>query len=120
MGEILRLVPDANIVLVRTRSVGQHEQLAPTGSRPNFLRCLRALRPACLSNLLSLRPAAGGHHRRAIDRGQPARPGPRHPQPLARGWYNAQGPEPPTYVPYHFVFGRRTYEFPPGGAEELI
>ena len=28
-------------------------------------------------------------------------------------WYNAEGPEQPTYVPYHFLFGQRSYEFPP-------
>ena len=28
-------------------------------------------------------------------------------------WYNADGPERPTYVPYHFLFGPRSYEFPP-------
>src|SRR5262249_22199365 len=30
-------------------------------------------------------------------------------------WYNADlagGPEKPTFVPYHFLFGSRTYEFP--------
>src|SRR5262249_2454000 len=26
--------------------------------------------------------------------------------------YNVDGPETPTYVPYHFAFGPRTYEFP--------
>ena len=33
--------------------------------------------------------------------------------PWFEAWYNADGPEQPTYVPYHFLFGPRTYEFPP-------
>src|SRR5262249_50089390 len=31
---------------------------------------------------------------------------------------NAEGPEPPTYVPYHLAFGRRSYTFPPAGAAD--
>ena len=38
--------------------------------------------------------------------------------PWLERWYNALGPEPTTYRPYHFLFGRRTLEFPPGGAED--
>jgi long-chain-fatty-acid--[acyl-carrier-protein] ligase len=32
--------------------------------------------------------------------------------PWLEQWYNAGGPEVPTFVPYHFLFGPRTYEFP--------
>src|SRR5207247_4390055 len=34
--------------------------------------------------------------------------------PWLEAWYNADVPrETPTYVPYHFLFGPRTAEFPP-------
>jgi long-chain-fatty-acid--[acyl-carrier-protein] ligase len=120
VGEILRLVPDANIVLVRTRGLwGSMSSFAPTGSRPNFLRCLRVGAGLLLSNLLLFTP-----RRRVditverIDRGQLPDLGRDTLNPWLERWYNAQGPEPPTYVPYHFLFGRRTYEFPPRGAED--
>src|SRR5262249_48810222 len=39
--------------------------------------------------------------------------------PWFEAWYNEGGAEEPTYVPYHFLFGPRTYEFPEykGGGE---
>ena len=33
--------------------------------------------------------------------------------PWLEKWYNPDGPEKPTFVPYHFLFGPRTREFPP-------
>ena len=33
-------------------------------------------------------------------------------------WYNRGGPEQPTFVPYHFLFGPRTREFPAVAAAE--
>src|SRR5262249_44288369 len=39
--------------------------------------------------------------------------------PWLEAWYNAPGPEKPTYVSYHFLFGRRSFEFPkPSGLAE--
>src|SRR5262249_55645434 len=37
--------------------------------------------------------------------------------PYFEAWYNAEGPEPARYIPYHFLLGPRSYEFPrpPGG-----
>jgi long-chain-fatty-acid--[acyl-carrier-protein] ligase len=32
--------------------------------------------------------------------------------PWFESWFNAGEPEQPTYVPYHFLFGPRTFEFP--------
>jgi long-chain-fatty-acid--[acyl-carrier-protein] ligase len=40
--------------------------------------------------------------------------------PWLEKWYNALGPEPPTYVPYHFLFGPRTYEFPTSPPEDPL
>ncbi len=41
--------------------------------------------------------------------------------PWLEAWYNENnGPETPTYVPYHFLFGRRTFDFPkPRSLEEV-
>src|SRR5439155_27361627 len=57
VGEILRVVPDANIVLVRTRGLwGSMTSFAPTGTRPNFLRSLRTGAALVLSNLVLFMP----------------------------------------------------------------
>src|SRR3984893_7334138 len=57
VGEILRAVPQANIVLVRTRGVwGSMFSFAQTGSRPGFVRCLRTGAWVLLSNLLFFTP----------------------------------------------------------------
>ena len=36
--------------------------------------------------------------------------------PWFEAWYNARGREEPTYRPYHFLFGKRSYDFPPRAA----
>src|SRR5262249_36768672 len=41
--------------------------------------------------------------------------------PWLERYYAADGPEAPTYVPHHVLFGPRTYTFPdrPAGADEI-
>src|SRR5438874_2737744 len=57
VGEILRAVPEANIVLVRTRGLwGSMTSCAPTGSKPNFMRSLRIGGGLLLANLLLFMP----------------------------------------------------------------
>src|SRR3984893_448690 len=57
VGQIIRDVPDANIVLVRTRGLwGSMSSFAPTGTRPNTWRCLRVGAGLLLSNLLLFTP----------------------------------------------------------------
>ena len=112
--EILRAVPEAKVVLVRTQGLwGSSFSYARTGKAPPL--GLRLVQGAgrLLANLIFLMP------RRLveitvepIDRS--ALP------PLERDavnrWfedrYNVEGPEPPTYVPYHFLFGPRQHVFP--------
>ncbi|HZT82660.1 MAG TPA: AMP-binding protein [Gemmataceae bacterium] len=114
LAEILRAVPDAHVVLARTRGLwGSRFSCAPTGRHPDLLGGLKAGAGWLLANLLFFMP------RRTVDVTL---------EPLDRGqlpglerdrvnrwfeaWYNAPGPEQPTYVPYHFLFGPRTFEFP--------
>lgn len=116
--DILRAVPDAAVVLVRTRGVwGSMFSYARTGRAPRLGRCFLIGFLWLAASLLFFMP------RRRVDITI---------EPLERGrlpelerdsvnrwfeaWYNADGPERPTYVPYHFLFGPRTYEFPPGFA----
>jgi long-chain-fatty-acid--[acyl-carrier-protein] ligase len=115
--EILKAVPDANLVLVRTRGLwGSMFSFAPTGARPSFLRNLRVGAGWLLANLLLFTP------RRRVDITVERIDRSRLPElrrdtlnPWLERWYNEGGPEAPTFVPYHFLFGRRTFTFPPPG-----
>jgi long-chain-fatty-acid--[acyl-carrier-protein] ligase len=116
--EILRAVPEAAVVLVRTRGVwGSMFSYARTGSAPDLGQRLRIGLLLVAANLVLFLP------RRRVEITL---------EPLERSqlpelerdavnrwfeaWYNADGPERPTYVRYHFLFGPRSYEFPPESA----
>jgi long-chain-fatty-acid--[acyl-carrier-protein] ligase len=112
--DILKAVPDAEIILVRTRGVwGSMFSCAPTGLPPDILRVLGRGVLLLLGNLLVLAP------RRQVDITFERLDRSRLP-PLERSkinswfgaWYNAGGPEKPTFVPYHFSLGPRSMEFP--------
>ena len=140
--EILREVPEANVVLVQTRGVwGSMFSYARTGQMPRLGRCLwnGAMLLAC--NLFVLMPRR--HVTITVERLDrkllpplekldvvPVAKDPRvhgaespnKPPAAARErdqinrwfekWYNPAGPEIPTYVPYHFLFGPKSYTFP--------
>ena len=114
VSEILDRFPNANLVLVRTRGIwGSMFSYARTGTSPAMVWCLFRGLGWLLANLLFLTPK-----RRVtmtvelLDR--KSLPG------LTRDvlnrhleqWYNAEGPEQPAFVPYHPLFGPRTFEFP--------
>jgi long-chain-fatty-acid--[acyl-carrier-protein] ligase len=120
--DILQAVPEARVVLVRTRGVwGSLLSWAYTGEYPHLLRRLFEGAGLLLANLLVLMP------RRPVDITVEAVERERLPE-LRRetlnrwleDWYNARGAETPTFVPYHFLFGPRTHEFPkPKGLDEV-
>lgn len=112
--EILRRCPRAAIVLVRTRGVwGTMFGYAQTGRPPNLGRCVLRSFGWMLANLLFFAP-----RRRVtmtvevIDRAD--LPGLEREQlnPFLEAWYNRGGPESPTFVPYHPLFGPRTFDYP--------
>jgi len=114
VAEILERCPQVNIVLVRTRGVwGSFFSHAPTGKPPELGRCLLRGLGWFLANLLVFTP------RRevtiTVQRVEPKDlPGLTRDKlnPYLENWYNEGGPETPVYVPYHFLFGPRTFEFP--------
>lgn len=116
---IVARVPDVELVLVRTRGLrGSMFSYARTGTAPNLVLCLLKGVGVLLANLLFLTP-----RRRVeivveeVDRD--ALPGVAREElnPFLEGWYEAPGTEEPTWVPYHFAFGRRHFTFPePSGA----
>jgi len=114
VSDILARRPDTTIVLVRTVGVwGSMSTCAPTGKEPNlgenFVRALGVL----ISNLVFFVPrrqikmtlevvdpkSLPGLNREALN-------------PWIESWYNRGLTTEATYVPYHFWFGRRTFEFP--------
>ncbi len=112
--DILRQAPEATVVLVRTTGLwGSMFSYAQTGSRPPLMGRFRAAFGWLLSNLLLLMP------RRRVDVTVEVLDRAKLP-PLERdkvnrwfeAWYNAGGPAEPKYVPYHALFGRRTFDFP--------
>jgi long-chain-fatty-acid--[acyl-carrier-protein] ligase len=117
--DILRAVPDATVVLVRTRGVwGSIFSYAP-GRTPRLGRCFLIGLLWLATNLLFFMP------RRRVDITIEPLDRARLPElerdPVNRwfeAWYNADGPERPTYVPYHCLFGPRSVAFPPGTAPE--
>ncbi len=116
--DILQAVPEAKLVLVRTRGVwGSQFTYAQTGKAPSLTGGLFKGFLWLLANLLFFAP-----RRRVsitvekIDRSQLPELSREKVNPWFEAWYNADmggQPEQPTYVPYHFLFGPRTYEFPP-------
>jgi long-chain-fatty-acid--[acyl-carrier-protein] ligase len=113
--EILAAVPEAQLILVRTRGLwGSRFSFAYNGSYPPLSRGLRAGLGLLLANLVFFMP------RRRVDITLERIDRARLPElrretlnPWLEAWYNADSrPETPTFVPYHFLFGARTYEFP--------
>jgi long-chain-fatty-acid--[acyl-carrier-protein] ligase len=116
--DILRSLPDCNVLLVRSRGVwGSSWTWARLGVRPPLIRLLLAGFGWILANLLFFMP------RRRVeitietaDRGRLPEPRRELLNPWLEQWYNgdlAGHAEKPTWVPYHFLFGRRSFDFPP-------
>ena len=120
--DILKAAPEAKVVRVRTRGVwGSRFSYAQTGQAPALMGGLLKGILWLAANLWFFAP------RRQvtitvekIDRSQLPELERDKINPWFEAWYNADGPEQPTYVPYHFLFGPRTFEFPKiGGTLEV-
>lgn len=115
VAEILRRVPDAQVILIRTRGLwGSSFGYAYTGAQPLIVKRLVVGALHILSNLIFFTP-----RRRLtvtiekIDRSRlPDLTQRDKVNAFLEQWYNAEGSEGATYVPYHFALGARTYEFP--------
>jgi len=118
--DILAAVPEATAVLVRTRGLwGSGFSRAQTHQELKLVSLLLGGFALILANLLFFMP------RRRVSMTLEAFPASERPEPVRDAlnpwldeWYNrdlppAPAPETPTFVPYHFLFGRRTFDFPP-------
>lgn len=120
LAEVLRAVPEATVVPLRTQGLwGSMFSFAQTGRLPNLVKCLLKGGLLLIANLLFFMP------RRRVDITI---------KPVSRGelpeltwkavnswfeaWYNADGRQQASYVPYHFLFGPRDYQFPPSPLPE--
>jgi long-chain-fatty-acid--[acyl-carrier-protein] ligase len=120
--DILQAVPEAKVVLVRTRGVwGSMFSYARTGKAPELRHILPRLLGVLAANLLVFAP------RRPVDITMESIPRDRLPplqretlNPWLEEWYNQGQRETPTFVPYHFAFGARQYEFPPIGSAQDV
>lgn len=119
--DVLRAVPKTTVVLVRTRGLwGSSFSWARTGTKPKLTRELTRGAFKLLYNLIFFSP------RRKVTMTLEAfsadeRPAPTREalNPWIEAWYN-RVPEKATFVPTHFLFGPRTYEFPPHYKAELV
>jgi acyl-CoA synthetase (AMP-forming)/AMP-acid ligase II/1-acyl-sn-glycerol-3-phosphate acyltransferase/acyl carrier protein len=119
--DVLAAVPDVTVVLLRCRGFWGSRFSWAYAKKPKMTRELLRGIPQLLTNLLFFTP-----RRRvtmtleAFTPGQ--RPEPRREtiNPWLMKWYDAAGPEEPTYVPYHFLFGPRRIEYPPPWSEGEI
>src|SRR5437660_12642413 len=123
--DILRQVPEASVLLVRTRGLwGSSWTWARLSARPPLIRRMLAGVGWILANLLFFMP------RRRVDMTlevveRSRLPGPRREvlNPWLEEWYNRDlngRAEKPTWVPYHFLFGRRTYDFAPPAKPSVV
>jgi long-chain-fatty-acid--[acyl-carrier-protein] ligase len=110
----LQAVPEANVVLVRTRGIwGSSLSYAYTGAAPPLLQRLLQGVGLLLANLLVFMPRRQVHITiECVERKRLPEPRREILNPWLEEWYNRGGPEKPTFVPYHFLFGPRTREFP--------
>ncbi len=118
VADILSDVPNATVVLVRTRGLwGSMYSYAPTtASRINLAKLIIKGFFIWMSNLFVFAP------RRRVSVILEAFPQDQRPEPTREAlnpwlekWFNADldgKPETPTFVPHHFLFGKRRFEFP--------
>jgi long-chain-fatty-acid--[acyl-carrier-protein] ligase len=122
VSEVLRDVPQAKVVLVRTRGLwGSRFSYAWSGTKPPFLKRAFQGLGYILANLIFFAPrrqmSLTLEH---IDRSQ--LPGLQREalNPWLEKWFNVGAPEQPTFVPAHFFFGPRTHEYPRIEAQETL
>ncbi len=118
--DILAAVPNATVVLARSRGLwGSSFSRAQTQQELKLVGMLLKGVAWMLANLLFFMP-----RRRytitleAFPTGSRPEPTREAINPWLEAWFNADLPaapvgETPTFVPYHFLFGRRTFDFPP-------
>jgi long-chain-fatty-acid--[acyl-carrier-protein] ligase len=114
LADVLKAAPEANVLLVRTRGVwGSSFTFAPTNNVPDLRGSLLRGVGWLFANLLFFMPRRPVDITvEVVDRKKLPEPTRERINPWFESWYNRGGAEHPTFVPYHFLFGARTFEFP--------
>jgi long-chain-fatty-acid--[acyl-carrier-protein] ligase len=122
VSDVLQEVPEARVVLVRTRGVyGSMFSWARKGKHPRLGRCiLKALGWLAASLFVFMPRRRVDVYLEPIDRTELPDLRRETLNPWLEKRYNRDGPEKPTYVPYHFLFSPRKYEFPPPAEDEEV
>ncbi|HEX3147533.1 MAG TPA: AMP-binding protein [Gemmataceae bacterium] len=115
VADVLAVAPEVTVVLVRTRGLWGSSFSWARGQKINLVGSLLRGAGLLLTNLIIFAP------RRRVTMTLEAftksdRPAPSREtiNPWLEKWFNADVPrEEPMFVPYHFLFGPRTYKFPP-------
>lgn len=113
--EILKNVEDLTIILVRSRGIwGSSFSWAPTGSGPSMTKSGLKGFGYLFANLLFFMPRRDVEYTiKVMDRNDIPELERDKLNRWLEDWFNGEeGQETPTFVPYHFLFGKRTYEFP--------
>jgi acyl-CoA synthetase (AMP-forming)/AMP-acid ligase II/1-acyl-sn-glycerol-3-phosphate acyltransferase/acyl carrier protein len=116
LSDIYKAVPDANVVMVRTRGIwGSRFTFAYTGGQPSMLKGLLAGIGVLISNLIFFAPRREIHMTvELLDRSKlPVESTREQINAFFEEWYNRPGHEKPTFVPYHFLLGPRERKYPP-------
>jgi long-chain-fatty-acid--[acyl-carrier-protein] ligase len=114
VSDVLAAVPNTTVVLVRTRGLWGSSFSWARGQPPLGRRLVQGI-GWLLANLLIFAP------RRRVTMTLEAFGPAERPEPTREKinrwleeWFNGDvGREEPTFVPYHFLFGPRTFQFPP-------
>ncbi len=118
VAELLAAVPETTVVLVRTRGLwGSMFSWAPTATRPPLVRTLFRAAGMLLSNLLVFAPRRKLTMTLEAFRSDERPPAERlQLNKWMENWFNGDlggEPEKPAFVPSHFLFGPREFDFPP-------
>jgi long-chain-fatty-acid--[acyl-carrier-protein] ligase len=116
--EILRQRPQTPVALVRTTGLwGSMGTMAVTGKSPDLGRCFWRALAILAANLVFFTP------RRRVRITVEILPSDRRPgvareqlNPFLESWYNRGLSSEPVFVPYHFLFGPRTFDYPRAAA----
>src|SRR5262245_52508014 len=121
VSDVLREVPQAQVVLVRTRGLwGSRFSWGWDGNRPPLGKRLVQGAGWLLANLLFFAPRRDVTITlEPVDRSRLPGLDREVLNPWLEKWYNAD-PEAPTFVPVHFLFGPRSREFPTFQGAEAI
>jgi long-chain-fatty-acid--[acyl-carrier-protein] ligase len=120
--DVLQAVPEASVVLVRTNGVwGSGFSFAKTGKQPDLTALLFKGIGLILANLIFFTPRRNVDITiEKLDRATLPELQREKINPWFENWYNSNGQHTPLFVPYHFLFGPREYEFPKlGGFAEI-